>query len=43
MSARTPGQGYTIVANATLRGRNTFGVEASAATLVEVREPAALC
>ncbi|MGE0582057.1 MAG: UDP-N-acetylmuramate dehydrogenase [Steroidobacteraceae bacterium] len=42
MGARKEGGGYSIVENASLRGRNTFGVEARAATLVEAHEPAAL-
>jgi len=42
MSARAHGDGYTIVENASLRGRNTFGVEARAAMLVEVAKPEAL-
>ena len=42
MSARESNEGYSIIENASLRGRNTFGVEARAAMLVEVREPAAI-
>lgn len=42
MSARAHGDGYTIVENASLRSRNTLGVEARAAMLVEVRKPQAL-
>jgi UDP-N-acetylmuramate dehydrogenase len=42
MSAIAEGDGYTIVENASLQGRNTFGVPARAAMLVDVRKPAAL-
>ena len=42
MSARAHGDGYAIVENASLHGRNTFGVDARAAMLVEVSKPEAL-
>jgi len=42
MSARAHGDGYAIVEDASLRGRNTFGVDARAAMLVEVSKPEAL-
>ena len=42
MSAIAEGDGYTIVENASLQGRNTFRVPARAAMLVDVRKPAAL-
>jgi len=42
MSARAHGDGYTIVENASLRGRNTFGVDARAAMLVEVTKSESL-
>ena len=42
MSATATGDGYTIVENASLQGRNTFRVPARAAMLVDVRKPAAL-
>jgi len=42
MSATAEGDGYTIVENASLLGRNTFHVPARAAMLVDVRKPAAL-
>lgn len=42
MSAIAEGDGYTIVENASLLGRNTFRVPARAAMLVDVRKPAAL-
>lgn len=42
MSARAQEVGYSIHENASLRGRNTFGIEARAAMLVEVYKPAAL-
>ncbi len=40
--AREGNEGYSIIENASLRKRNTFGVEARAAMLVDVHEPAAL-
>ncbi len=42
MSATATGDGYTIVEDAALQGRNTFRVPARAAMLVDVRKPAAL-
>lgn len=42
MSAIAEGDGYTIVENASLLGRNTFRVPARAAMLVDVRKPTAL-
>jgi len=36
------GDGYTIVENASLQGRNTFHVAARANLLIDVRKPAAL-
>jgi UDP-N-acetylmuramate dehydrogenase len=42
MNAIAEGDGYTIVENASLQGRNTFRVPARAALLVDVRKPAAL-
>jgi UDP-N-acetylmuramate dehydrogenase len=42
MSARAHGNGYTIVENASLRGRNTLGVDARAAMLVEVTQSESL-
>jgi len=42
MSTRAHGDGYAIIENASLRGRNTFGVDARAAMLVEVVKPEAL-
>ncbi|RYD16885.1 MAG: UDP-N-acetylmuramate dehydrogenase [Lysobacteraceae bacterium] len=42
MIATATGDGYTIVENASLQGRNTFRVPARAAMLVDVRKPAAL-
>lgn len=42
MSAIAEGDGYTIVENASLQGRNTFRVPARAAMLLDVRKPAAL-
>ena len=42
MNARAHGDGYTLLENASLRTRNTFGVEARAAMLVEVKKTAAL-
>jgi len=41
-AAIAEGDGYTIVENASLQGRNTFRVPARAAMLVDVRKPAAL-
>ncbi|HEY0180300.1 MAG TPA: UDP-N-acetylmuramate dehydrogenase [Dokdonella sp.] len=41
-AAIAEGDGYTIVENASLEGRNTFRVPARAALLVDVRKPAAL-
>jgi UDP-N-acetylmuramate dehydrogenase len=42
MSAIAEGDGYTIVENASLQGRNTFRVPARAAMLIDARKPAAL-
>ena len=42
MSAIAEGDGYTLVENAPLQGRNSFRVPARAAMLVDVRKPAAL-
>lgn len=42
MSVRAPDEGFSIVENASLRSRNTFGVDARAAALAQVHEPAAL-
>lgn len=41
-AAIAEGDGYTIVENASLQGRNTFRVPARAAMLIDVRKPAAL-
>ena len=41
-AAIAEGNGYTIVENASLHGRNTFRVAARARMLVDVRKPAAL-
>jgi UDP-N-acetylmuramate dehydrogenase len=40
--ATAQGDGYTMVENASLQGRNTFHVAARAAMLIDVRNPAAL-
>lgn len=42
VGVREGNEGYSIIENASLRKRNTFGVEARAAMLVDVHEPAAL-
>jgi UDP-N-acetylmuramate dehydrogenase len=42
MTAIAEGDGYTIVENASLQGRNTFRVPARAKLLIDVRKPAAL-
>ena len=42
MTASATGDGYTIVEDAALQGRNTFRVPARAAMLVDVRKPAGL-
>ena len=42
MTAIADGNGYTIVENASLQGRNTFRVASRAALLIDVRKPAAL-
>lgn len=42
MNHRAHGAAYTIAENASLRTRNSFGVEARAALLVEVRRTEAL-
>jgi UDP-N-acetylmuramate dehydrogenase len=41
-AAISEGDGYTIVENASLEGRNTFHVSARAHMLIDVRKPAAL-
>jgi UDP-N-acetylmuramate dehydrogenase len=41
-AAKAEGNGYTIVENASLKGRNTFRVPARAGMLVDVRKTAAL-
>ncbi|GAA0710203.1 UDP-N-acetylmuramate dehydrogenase [Dokdonella soli] len=41
-AAIAEGDGYTLVENASLQGRNTFRVPARAAMLIDVRKPAAL-
>ncbi len=42
MGAPAGNEGYSVLENASLRERNTFGVQARAGLLIEVREPAAL-
>lgn len=42
VGAHARNEGYSTIENASLRGRNTFGVEARAAMLVEVRDSRAL-
>ena len=42
VGAREGDEGYSIIEHASLRNRNTFGVEVRAAMLIDVREPAAL-
>jgi UDP-N-acetylmuramate dehydrogenase len=41
-AATAEGDGYTLVENASLQGRNTFRVPARAAMLIDVRKPLAL-
>jgi UDP-N-acetylmuramate dehydrogenase len=41
-AAIAEGDGYTVVENASLQGRNTFRVQARARLLIDVRKPAAL-
>ncbi|MFI4969377.1 MAG: UDP-N-acetylmuramate dehydrogenase [Lysobacterales bacterium] len=42
MTAIAAGDGYAVLENASLEGRNTFRVAARAAILIDVRKPAAL-